>query len=234
MLVDLHAYSSASGGAHVNDLVDQARDLGLDAICIVDRSASADAARGVVNGDFGDFPVFVGVEVPTRQGDLIVFTPEVDPFLTREEWRQLLVLEKPDPQAVVALAEAEGGVVLLAHPYDRSRLGTPGDRMFVMDGLAGVEVGSSSSDARSNRTATEAVSHSTLPGFAGSARSSHDVEESRWFTLFSEPVTTQAELVVALKGGNFWPVEVQPERSRGRGREKQSRDGGSRRRGGRR
>lgn len=207
MLIDLHAYSHHTGGAPLADLVAQAKSQGLDGLCVADRGASAESARAVAAGEFGDFPVFVGVELQTRQGDVLVLSRDVDPFMTREEWRQLTALERPELDAVVALMEAEGGVTLLAHPYDRARKPSPGDRLFAMDGLAGLEVGTGSSDSRANRTAIEAVTRSQLPGFGGSAMRRGDGKPT-WLTLFGEPIATQAELVAALAAGDMWPVCV--------------------------
>jgi len=207
MLLDLHAYTQASGGAPLEAVVDKSRSLGLDGIAIVDRERSGAAAQAVVAGAFGDFPVFVGVEIGTRSGDAVLFAPNLDPFLTREEWREVNGLEMPSLAEVVALAERVEGVVLLGHPYDRNRKGAPRDRMYVLGGVAGVEIGTDNADARANRIALEAVGRSTLPGFGGTARRGA-LGAPGWLTLFASPVRTQADLVRALRGGDFWAVEV--------------------------
>lgn len=208
MLIDLHAYSHHTGGMPLHELVEQAKSNGLDGICVADRGASAETARAIADGTFGEFSVFVGVELQTRQGDVIVVSPNVDPFMTREEWRQLTALERPELEQVVGLMQAEGGVVLLVHPYDRARKASPGDRLFAMEGLAGLEVGTAASESRANRTAIEAVTRSSLPGFAGSALRRASGEKPSWMTLFGDEVSTQEELVAALAGGDFWPVCV--------------------------
>ena len=224
MLIDLHAYTNRSGGPSLDDVVANAKAVGMDAICIVDRDASGETARAVADGRFEGFPVFVGVELSTRSGDVIVIVPEIDPFLTREEWREVSVLEKPDIQGVVELANRHGGVVLLAQPYDRSRKIVPGDALFAMAGLSGVEIGSSRTDHRGTVTAIEAIGKSAYPAFAGSA--GRVGGENFWLTLFATPFETQAELVMAIRSGEFWPVHVTSGRpvvqQRGGGR----RDGG--------
>ena len=210
MLIDLHTYSRASGGASVDNVVSAARAAGLDAVLFADREASAEVARGIARGTFGDFRVFVGVELSTRGGDAILVLPQIDPYLTREEWRELIAFGRPTLEDVVNYAEREGGVVLLAHPYDRDRKLSPRDRMFVHQRLSGIEVGSNGSHPSSNAVALEAVGYSGVPAFGGSAATGVQANEPRWATLLSGTPTNHAELVELLKAGNFWAVEIYP------------------------
>jgi len=229
MLVDLHVYTAPSGGPSVERAVEQAAALGLDGIAVVDRHASADVARRVVGGEFGDFPVFVGVELATAAGDVLIFVPNLDPFFTREEWRELEVVGLPELSDVVEMVEREGGVVLSAQPYDRKRARSPRDRVFSLDALAGLEVWTSTSDATANTFAQEAGARASVAGFAGTANASSRGSSEPWVTLFSALPTTQAELVEALKGGDFWPVEIGSQRARSGGdRRPRSNDRGDR------
>jgi len=214
MLIDLHAYSSRSGGQPLADLIKRARALGLDGVLVADRGYSADTARALQAGQPEDVRVFVGVEVETRSGDVLLIVPEIDPFFTREEWRQLGVLERPSLEDVTQLAEREGGVVLLTQPYDRARPASPGDRMFVLEGLSGVELANDATEPGSAQTAHEAIAAGTLPSFAGSAVRGRPRQESVWATLFAKPVTTQTELVDAIRSGEFWAVEIMAQGAR--------------------
>lgn len=206
MLVDLHAHTPISGGKPLATLVDEAKAAGIDAICVADRDASAETARAVAEGNF-DLPVFVGVEISTRSGDAIVITRGLDPAMTREEWRELNALERPELGEVIAWAEARDGVVLLAHPYDRNRRAAPRDRMYTLASVNGVEIGTDDADPTSNRVALEAVARSAKPAFGGSARGT-DEGDGSWLTLFAQPVKTQDELVDAIASGDFWAVQV--------------------------
>jgi predicted metal-dependent phosphoesterase TrpH len=208
MLVDLHVYTSASGGRPLDQVIAEARSFGLDGVAIVDRRSSGDTVAALAKGAAGDFPVFVGVEIETRDGDAIVFVPRVDPFLSREEWRQLLTLDKPRLTEVKALVEREGGVVLLAHPYDRTRAGAPRDRVFAVEGADAFEVGNDTAEPRDTRTAMEALAAGRLAAFGGSAARGRARGGSRWATLFASPVANNADLVAALRGGNYWAVEI--------------------------
>ena len=220
MLVDLHVYTNVSGGFSLPRAIDDARQAGLDAICVADRQASQEVAQAVLDGATGDFPVFLGVELPTRVGDVLVIVPGVDPFYSREEWKQVEALQRPSLSDVQQLADREGGVVLITHPYDRSRKTALRDRVFAVRDAAGIELATGGADERSNALSIEAVSHAALPSFAGSA-ARKNAARGRWATLFAEEFSTQEGLVAALRTGNFWPVEVVepgPAPSRGGGR----------------
>lgn len=211
MLIDLHAYTTPGGGRPLRDVVEDSRRLGLDAVVVADRHASAATAGEVLAAGEDAYPVMVAVELETSSGDVLLVVPKLDPFYTREEWRQLTSLGKPALKDVVALAEQEGGVVLLAHAYDRNRPGAPRDRVFTLDGLSGAEVATGASEPIANQMAVEALAAAHLPVFAGTATKSRPRGETTWATLFGRPVTGQADLVDALRAGEFWAVEVLPQ-----------------------
>lgn len=208
MLIDLHVYTAPSGGPSIERAISNARDLSLDAIAVVDRRASADVARRVVTGELGDFPVFVGVELETVAGDVLVFVPKLDPFYTREEWRELDVLGLPELSDVTELAARHGGVVLAAHPYDRNRARSPRDRVFALSALSGMEVWTATSDRASNNVALEAGASASIGAFAGSANVSEHPPRYPRVTLFAAEPQDQASFVEAVEGGDFWPVEI--------------------------
>ena len=207
MLIDLHVYTRATGGPSLKDAVAQAREAGLDAIAVVDRRSSREVATLVAAGETDGFPVFVGVEIPTEVGDVLVFVPEIEPFMTREEWRQLDVVQPPTFSDVREMVEREGGVLLMAHPYDRRRERAPRDRVFALERVAALEIWTSGADRASNAAAYEAVTAARVPGFAGSAAAGRKPAPSQWATLLRAPVATHAELVAALRAGDLWPVE---------------------------
>ncbi len=226
MLVDLHAYTDLTGGQELSELVADAQAKGLDAVCVVDREASAATARAVASGAF-DFPVLVGVEIGTRSGDALVFVKDLDPVLTREEWRELLTLERPELSDVVAWTRERGGAVLLAHPYDRNRRLSPRDRMFASSKVDGVQVGSNDAEPRSNRVALEAVGKSVMSAFGGSACKNGSGDGS-WLTLFASEVKSQDALIEAIKSGDFWAVQVNRTSASGNHRSPRSESSGGR------
>lgn len=224
MLIDLHVYTTASGGRSLASVVRDAKASDLDAILVADRGASAETVAALDDeGRIDGLPVFIGVELETRDGDVVVVTPEVAPFLSREEWREVTALDRPTLKEVRAVVEPLGGVVLLAHPYDRSRRSAPRDRLFALQGVSGAEVGNNATEAVENMVALEALSASGVPAFGGSAAKKSG-EGSSWLTLFASSIGSQAELVDALKDGNYWALETRadgarpPQRESGGGR----------------
>ena len=207
MLIDLHVYTRQSGGPELWKAVDTAEASNLDGILVADKRASAATAMAVVGGEFDAYPVFVGVEIATRTGDVVVIPSKLDPFLTREEWRQLDALDLPTLEEVQALAKEEDAVILVAHPYERRRKNAPRDRIFAMEDVAGVEVSTTSAKREENRIAVESVGHASLPAYAGSAET-RPGRGSGWATLFGREVKDQADLVAAIREGNFWAVEL--------------------------
>lgn len=208
MLIDLHVYTSPGGGPSLDTAIKNARALGLGGIAVCDHRASADVARRVAAEETDGFPVFVGVELPTTQGDMLLFVPELDPFMTCEEWKELDVVGLPSYADVRDLAHRHGGVVLSAQPYDRKRNRAPGDRIFTLDGLASLEVWSSTTDRRAVGMGYEAATRSPMPGFAGSATLSHSYPQDLWVTLFRTQPHDQQSFVEALRAGDYWPVEL--------------------------
>jgi hypothetical protein len=208
MLIDLHVYTGSGDSGKLANIAAAAGEFGLDGILVADKEMSASAARAAASLSTDKFRVFVGVEIATRSGDVILVVPELDPFLTREEWRQLTALGKPEFDDVVALAKSHGGAVMMTQPYDREREGAPRDRIFALKGMSAVEVATDLCDPRTIRTTIEAVTAASVPGFGGSARLGRAAGRSRWATLFARPVTSQAELVAAILAGDMWAVEL--------------------------
>lgn len=224
MLIDLHVYTDASDGPTLDRVLAQAKELGLDAICVADPRASAEVARAVAaEGIETDVAVFVGVELPTLAGDVIVIPPALDPFLIHEEWRELDVFGVPSLEELREVVERVGAVVLGAHPYDRKRKSAPRDRIFTMDAFAGLEIWTADADREANRAAAEAVANARVPAFAGSATKRSSLPSNTWVTLLGESPTTQAELVKVLRKGNFWPAEIVTDEGRSGGRSNRGR-----------
>lgn len=242
MIIDLHVYTRPSGGPTLADAIKNAENAGVDAILVADKGASEGVARELAAlDDTSKVKVFLGVEIPTADGDAVIVVPEIDPFLSREEWRQLTTLGTPTFEEVTTLVEALGGAVLLTQPYERERAAAPRDRMFALEGIAGVQIANGTSNKNENKLATEAVAKSSLSGFGGSAQLGSR-PNMRWLTLFADAPQTQAELCDALRTGDFWALEVlgnvgpasRDSRRRDGGRRDGGRRDGGRRDGGRR
>jgi predicted metal-dependent phosphoesterase TrpH len=230
MLIDLHVYTDASEGPDLERVLKQAEELGIDAICVADKRASEKVATLVANDELDtDIDVFVGVEIETLAGDVLVIPESIDPFLTQEEWRELDVYGVPSFAELQEVVNRTGGVILGVHPYDRERTSAPRDRIFVVDDYAGLEIWTADAGSDSNRAAYEAVANASVPAFAGSATKRKKLPKYPWVTLLGGTPSSQKELVDVLRAGNFWPVEIVADGGQSKGKKGKGKGGRSRR-----
>lgn len=209
MLIDLHAKTSRSQGVKLSaeEIANQAKNAGLDAVVFCESLSSAHCGEALKACEKAGIHGFVGVEIPTTNGVVLGFVPEVGNFLLSEEWRQLTELVTPTVAQVVELFEVNDGVVIASRPYDLEVANSMGDHIFNLSGLKGVEVFTSGLKPLQADFALEAAAFLNLPTVGGS-NGGELSNVGRFATLFAASVTSQAELVNALKDGEFWAVHI--------------------------
>lgn len=188
------------------ELIETAIEAGLDGVAVTDHLVIDGAleAQEVARHKYG-FPVFCGVEARTADvGEVLVFgcCRDFAPFIP---WHEL--------GRIVADA---GGVLIPAHPFrrwDRCALwgyleanGWPADMGSLTRGaalgLAAIEVINGGCKPEENAEAAKLAHRLGLPGVGGSdAHVRHQV--GRAATWFPGAITTDAELVSALKRGGY-------------------------------
>lgn len=235
MLIDLHVQTRAStpGAPAPEKTIETAVGRGLGGIAFVDVRSSRDAKQLLALGEDAGLPVFIGVEIPTTRGRFLCFAPEIDPFMSREEWRQLMAVDLlPTYESVFRLFDGVGGAVLAAQPFERADSARLGDNLVFCDGLHGVEVFTAHSTYIERSLAVESAVKIGLPGVGGSRLASAS-EVGTAATLFATQPTTQEELVAALRAGDFWAAQVGGSNERPPRRSRPPRSEGDRDRGGR-
>jgi predicted metal-dependent phosphoesterase TrpH len=193
MIIDLHVHEelfSACSYMSLEDAVTFARYHGLDALCITNHNsldiAGSDFLRAV------NFPVFVGVEVSTRQGDMLAFGLQSLPRFT------------PTAQEFIDFVAGQGGFSCAAHPF-RAWSNVLGNCLDSLRGLDGVEALNGGNDDYENNRALQACERLGLVALGGSdAHRGKDV--GRCATWFPEPVTSMRELIQVMKTGRCRPV----------------------------
>ncbi len=247
MLIDLHAKSDLSKGVSVtaSQVLSKASEAGLQGVAFCD-TLTTSRCRSILETaeDYPDLSVFIGVEIPTDRGILLGFVPEVDSFYLAEEWRWLAYKTTPSAQAVMELFESKNGVVIAARPYDLSIPFNMGDHIFTFDRLGAVEAFSPRVGALQNNFALEAATFMGLGTVGGSDPSTDVSAVGDFATFFEDDITTQRQLVDALRESEFWAVHLGDKSQRktsrkssrrkssskgGRGRRRSSKGGGRRR-----
>jgi hypothetical protein len=196
MVIDLHVHEeifSACSRMSLEEAVTFAQYHGLDALCITNHNNLNIAGSGVLRTVH--FPVFVGVEMSTLQGDILAFGLESLPLF------------KPTAQEFLDFVAERNGFSCAAHPFRwGSRLGSCLDRLRALDG---VEVFNGTNDDYANSRAVQACEELGLVALGGSdAHCGQDI--GRYATWFPEPVTSMRELIQALKSGRCRPVMRAP------------------------
>lgn len=212
--LDLHIHSEASpdGRMPVESIIRRAKELGLDGVAICDHDELF--LQEIWQSDFLVIP---GAEFSTEYGHLLAY------FITSS------IPKAPLPRLVEEI-HAQGGLAVLAHPFEHS---TDETRLEPIVGLLdGIEVWNSRAD-RKNRRANEmalafAQAHG-LPFFAGSdahmpeeighgvltvtaaSRQPFDVKsalksgERRWQGVRSRAVcVAQSQFIKRRKSGASW------------------------------
>lgn len=211
MLIDLHGRTleATPGGQPPQKVIEAAKKAGLDGIAFVDRLLSSHASALIEAGEAGEMPVFVGVEIPAENGRFLCFAPQVDPFFTREEWRQLMAVSgNPTTQRIVSLFDEIGGAVLAAQPFSRENGVRLGDSLVFCEGLSGVEVLTGGQHPLEATLGIEIGVRLGLPLAAGSRVGNCLDDVGQVATVFSGSITDQAELCQALRGGDFWAARL--------------------------
>jgi predicted metal-dependent phosphoesterase TrpH len=196
--IDLHIHTSLGGDSLINpsDIVERAREVGLDAVCITehhsyDLSEPFDEISRKTN-----FQIFRGMEYRADNGHLLIYGVRV----TRGNLPPGLPVQK-----VVDWVNKNDGVAVAAHPYQKSLVGNyMGDDILKISGLVALEVLNGSVSLADNRRASEAATRLNINGIGGS--DAHGIQVlGKAYTCLPALVTTIRELTAALRNGKYYP-----------------------------
>ena len=195
MLVDMHLHESTySLDSHINleQIVTIARQKGLDAVCITDhdsmglREYAAEYAKKV------NFPIFVGVEYYSLQGDITAWGIDTFPD------------HRIDAQIFIDQVNAAGGFCVSCHPFRNNKRGLE-ENLRRVYGLHGVEVLNGSADQEANRTALRFCRELGLKAIGAS--DAHTTGQiGKYVTGLPEKVTTLADFVAQLRQRDTRPA----------------------------
>ncbi|UCF57349.1 MAG: DUF2889 domain-containing protein, partial [Deltaproteobacteria bacterium] len=109
MILDLHVHTSPASpcsSAPVDDLIEEAKRIGLDGICLTDHNHVWDPGQVEDLRQKHEFLILRGNEITTDQGDMIVFglDKDIKGIIKLEELREEVL-------------KADDGFIIVAHPF---------------------------------------------------------------------------------------------------------------------
>jgi len=204
--IDLHMHTSpasACASSPVDEMIEEAKRIGLDGICLTDHNYGWDPKDIQRLRDKHQFLVLCGNEITTVQGDMVVFGLDED--------IQGIIALKDLAEKVAAV----DGFMIAAHPF-RGFLAVSGDKlgldvekaanrpMFSL--VDGVETLNSKVTVDENRFCGQVTKALDLPATGGS--DAHIAAEvGVYATRFSRVIKNEEELIAALKAGDGVPVD---------------------------
>lgn len=195
MFIDTHMHEmtySTDSFLKLDQMVKIAKEKGLGAICITDHDSMGLKEYAAEYSRNTGFPIFVGIEFYSLQGDIVAFGIEEYPR------------ERIPAQDFIDLVKAQGGVCFAAHPFRNNNRGLE-EHLREVKGLDGVEVlnGSTSPEA-----CKKAARYARELGFFTLGSSDCHVPEKVGVcaTYFPEEVHTMEEFLSAFKKGEMKPA----------------------------
>lgn len=190
MLVDMHLHEktySPDSMQGIKDMVETAKSRGLDAICITDHdSMGLKNFAEEYSKEFG-FPIFVGVEFFSLQGDITAFGIDSIPS------------ERLSAQDFINYVLERGGVCFSCHPFRNNNRGLE-EKLKDVKGLTGVEVLNGSTHYDDNKKAFKYCQELGLMPIGAS--DAHDLNQlGKYATWFPKKVSTLDDFVAEIKKG---------------------------------
>ena len=195
MLIDMHVHEktfSSDSFMGIEEIIARSKVLGLDAVCITDHESNGLRERSEEISRNFRFPVFVGAEILTFDGDVLVFGLDRLPE------------QKMHASDLVELVKRNGGTAICAHPYRQYGRGM-GDVLKQLSGLSGVEAWNGSTPYALNLKACQAAMQKNLCLFGSS--DAHDLQQlGKYATEFQGNVRDERDLIEAIREGDVAPV----------------------------
>ena len=195
MLIDLHMHESTfskDSNLHLEEMVSIARGLGLDGICITDHDSMGLKSQANAYSTKIGYPIFVGVEYFSLQGDIVAFGIDALPE------------KRVSAQDFIDYVKKAGGVCFAAHPFRDNNRGL-GEALLTVEGLDGVEAFNASTAFAANR---KALSYSVALGVQPLGVSDCHVNEKVgvYATHLPDEVYTMKDFLHSFKKGLCRPM----------------------------
>lgn len=206
MVIDLHLHTapaSPCSNAPIEEIIEEARRIGLDGICLTDHNYYWDRETVEDLKQKHGFLILRGNELITDQGDMVVFGLERD---IKDLVRLPQLREEVD---------RSGGYVIAAHPFRGFLVFGAGQVGLTLEKamerplfkyVDAVEVLNGKVTRDENNFAADVAAGLGATATGGS--DAHEVHEVGCYaTHFQDIITNEKELIEALKAGRCAPVE---------------------------
>lgn len=206
MRIDLHIHTSPRSACSYIDpqkLIQEARRLKLDGICLTEHQVIWDPKEVDELAREGGIKIFRGNEFTTNQGDMLVFG-------FYKDIKELLMIQELSEEVKTA-----GGYMIAAHPFRGFKTFGIGQlqmtveqacRRKALEFVNAVEVGNGKLSPDENDMARKVAERLDLPGTGGS--DAHRIDEvGKWVTVFENEIRNEDELVRELHAGRFTVAE---------------------------
>ena len=195
MLVDMHLHAlphSTDSFITLEQIVHLAKEKGLDAICLTDHDSMGGKDFAEEYSRKVDFPIFVGLEYLSLQGDITTWGVETFPE-TRIE-----------AQAHIDFVNSVGGFCCACHPFRNNNRGLE-ENLGRVRGLHGVEVLNGSTPMETNRIALRWCRELGLQPIGGS--DAHVVKQvGKYATWLPERVDNLQDFIALLRSRPVKPA----------------------------
>ena len=194
MYIDMHMHEktySTDSFLSLEEIVSTAKSRGLDGICITDHDSIGLKEQAEHYSKVTGFPIFVGVEYYSLEGDIVAFGIDSLPK------------QRTDAQTFIDYVKERGGICFSAHPFRSNNRGLK-EHLDLVHGLDGIEVLNGSTSPEANRKAHEYAKRLGLQT-VGSSDCHVPEKVGRYATYFPEQVRNVEELIEVFK-----TQEVQP------------------------
>ena len=183
-------------------LFEAAKKRGIDGVCITDHERYEGFRVAKRMGQEMGIPVFMGIEIRTIEGDILVYSVDALDFSVLSSGLEGNI--RPRAQSLLDFVNEKDGLCVAAHPY-RSTAPGLGEHMELVEGLWGVEVRNGNCPKHVNGQAEETAQKLGLRAIGGS--------DAHWagavgayYTDFENAVSNQEEFISALKEGKLTPA----------------------------
>ncbi|NLJ72808.1 MAG: PHP domain-containing protein [Syntrophomonadaceae bacterium] len=195
MLIDTHLHESKyslDSNISLREIIVRAKEIGLDGVCITDHESNDIAEEAGRLAKEMNFPIFVGAEILTFEGDMTVFgvTDLPKRILSAQELLDYVI--------------SRNGIAICSHPY-RENGRSMGDVMKGLINPIGIEAFNGSTPEELNMKAYQVALDMNLPALGGS--DAHDREQvGKFATLFPKGTRTMCDFIAAIKANEVFPA----------------------------